>query len=165
MRLGTSQVPQSSKLEKFKAQSRPNLFWVYIFPIRLQIWVWNCYIKNGLASIFNLFVLELAFSGKVRRLKRAVLWNWLSLFWEDRERKRKKEKEKNRWRVISWTAVSRSERSFLEQSSSVVQRPACITALAKRNFIGPPTHAGTILYCSSVGHLRAKSFRDWLYSG
>ena len=58
MRLGTSQVPQSSKLEKFKAQSRPNLFWVYIFPIRLQILVWNCHIKNGLASIFNLFLLE-----------------------------------------------------------------------------------------------------------
>ena len=58
MRLGTSQVPQSSKLEKFKAHSRPNLFWVYIFPIRLHILKQNCHIKNGLASIFNLFVLE-----------------------------------------------------------------------------------------------------------
>ena len=57
---------------------------------------------------------------------------------------------------------------FLDSFSQPVFREsqprAEYTALAKRNFIGPPTHAGTILYCSSVGHWEAKSFRGSCYS-
>ena len=52
---------------------------------------------------------------------------------------------------------------FLDSFSQPVVREsqprAEYTALAKRNFIGPPTHTGTILYCARVGTRRGEVLR------
>ena len=56
-------------------------------------------------------------------------------------KKEKKEKIYNNIKLFSLTVVT------------LVLLRASTEALAKRNFIGPPTHAGTILYCSCVGTL------------
>ena len=57
------------------------------------------------------------------------------------KKEKKEEKKYNNMKLFSLTIVT------------LVLPRASTEALAKRNFIGPPTHAGTILYCSCVGTL------------
>ena len=42
---------------------------------------------------------------------------------------------------------------FGDRLPLVIECSSAPPSIAKRSFIGPPTHAGTILYCSCVGTL------------
>jgi len=59
--------------------------------------------------------------------------------------------------------TKREKEKFIEKKSEIfpdwsvsVHTEHPYTALAKRNFIGPPTHTGTILYCTRVGTRRGE---------